>query len=35
MANPFLQTAPLVFTAMVVAFTVVMLGCSISDAMRR
>lgn len=35
MANPFLQTAPLVFIAMMVAFAVVLLGCSISDAMKR
>lgn len=35
MANPFLQPAPLVFIAMAIAFTVALLGCSISDAMRR
>ena len=35
MANPLLQLAPLVFIGMSLAFGIVLLGCSISDAMRR
>lgn len=34
MANPLLQPAPLVFIAMTISFAAVLLGCSISDAMR-
>jgi len=35
MANPLMQPAPLVFIAMMLAFGVVLLGLSISDARRR
>lgn len=35
MANPLMQAAPLIFTAMVVVFSIVLLGCSISDARQR
>jgi len=35
MANPLMQAAPLIFTAMVMVFSVVLLGLSISDARHR
>jgi hypothetical protein len=35
MANPLMQTAPIVFIGMMLAFGLVLLGCSITDAMRR
>jgi hypothetical protein len=35
MAGPLMQTAPLVFIGMTLAFGLVLLGCSITDAMRR
>jgi hypothetical protein len=35
MASPLMQAAPLIFAGMALAFGVVLVGCSISDARRR
>lgn len=35
MTNPLFQPAPLIFIGMTLAFWAALLGCSISDALRR
>lgn len=35
MASPLMQIAPLLFTAMALVFGMVLIGCSISDALHR